>query len=241
MAISIDTSLSLAYSGSGVTSYTRSFTTSGTERYLLVYINDFSGNNQTGCTYNGTSMTLLNTPIMVGSIYQYVYGLANPASGAHDIVYSRSSSTSIIGMSAVSINGAKQTTSPVDAVNTATAGSVTSLDINLTTIADNSAVFVFSYTNNANIAASTNLTEVVGDSGFDLGIICRSTTFPKTPAGLQTYTTTASSGDMGSIAVSIAPPGGLNTVKTWDNIAIANVKTVNGVAIGNVKSINGKT
>jgi hypothetical protein len=55
-------------------------------------------------------------------------------------------------------------------------------------------------------------------------------------------------GDLGSTTlydyisgVDPLPAGGLTTVKTWDNIAIANLKTLNGVAKANIKSINGNT
>lgn len=204
MAIAIESSLNISpYSASGVLSLTRSYTISGTNRYLLVCVLDVSGDNASSCTYGGVAMTQLGKINALTSREIYIYGLANPASGTNDVVYTRSSSTSVCGFGAVNLTGAKQTTSPVDATNTGNSTGTTS-SISLTTVADNSAVIVFG-SGDSNYAASTNLAEVATDVTFDLAIIARSTTFPKTPAGSQTYTISCNTGNNGIIAVSIAP------------------------------------
>lgn len=203
MAIANQANLAIAYSGAGVTSLTRSFTIGGSERYLIVGILDVSGDNATSCTYGGVAMTQLAKINALTTRYIYVYGLANPTTGTNDIVYTRGSTTSVCGFGAVNLSGATQTTSPIDASNTANSTG-TSIGISLTTVADNTAVLVMASGQDP-LAASTNLTEVCADASFDTALISRSTTFPKTPAGATTYTTSFGSGNNGCIAISIAP------------------------------------
>lgn len=203
MAVAVQDTLAIAYSGSGVSSLTRSFTISGSQRYLVVGVLDVSGDNATSCTYGGVAMTQLGKINCLTTRYIYFYGLANPTSGANDIVYTRGSTTSVCGFGAVNLSGATQTTSPIDASNTANSTG-TSIGISLTTVADNTAVLVMASGQDP-LSASTNLTEVCADASFDVALISRSTTFPKTPAGATTYTTSFGSGNNGCIAISIAP------------------------------------
>lgn len=214
MAIAVQATLNISpYSASGVSSLTRSFTISGDNRYLLVGVLDVSGDSAISCTYGGVAMTQLAKVNALTSRYIYLYGLANPTTGTNDIVYTRSSTTSVCGFGAVNLTGAKQTTSPVDATNTHNSTG-TSATINLVTSTDNSAVIVFGSGDSA-YAASTNLTELCTDSSFDLALIARSATFPKTPAGSQDYTITCGSGNNGLLAVAIAP------AKTMDYLVVA--------------------
>jgi len=203
MAIAVAENLAIAYSGAGVTSLTRSFTISGSQRYLVVGILDVSGDSATSCTYGGVAMTQLAKINALTSRYIYVYGLANPTTGTNDIVYTRGSTTSVCGFGATNLSGATQTTSPIDTSATVngTGGVAT---VSLTTTVDNCGVIVFG-SGDANFAASTNLTEIAADAAFDLALLCRSTTFPKTPAGAQTYEMTTSTGNNGIIGVAIAP------------------------------------
>lgn len=240
MAIAIQATLNInPYSSAGVTSLTRSFAISGSDRYLVVGILDVSGDNATSCTYAGVAMTQLAKINAVTSRYVYVYGLANPTTGTNDIIYTRGSTTSVCGFGAVNLTGATQTTSPVDASNTANSTS-TSTSVSLTTVLDNTAVIVFS-SGGANLAGSTNLTEIAIDSSFDVSVLCRSTTFPKTPAGAQTYTITNTDGDNnGVIAVSIAPfVAASSQIKSADGATLANIKSVDGVVLANIKSWSG--
>lgn len=208
MAVAVQASLAIAYSGSGATSYTRAFTIGGSDRYLTVGILDVAGDTVTGVTYAGVAMTQLGKINCATSRYIYIYGLANPASGTNDIIASRSSGTSVFGFGAINISGASQTTSPVDATATQN-GTDTTVSVDLTTVVDNAAVIIMSSTLNGGLAVSTNLTEVCADAAFDVSLMARSTTFPKTPAGVQTYAVTSGSSDnKGIVAVSIAPAGG---------------------------------
>jgi len=239
MAIAIQATLNInPYSSAGVTSLTRSFAISGSDRYLVVGILDVSGDNATSCTYAGVSMTQLGKINALTSRYIYFYGLANPTTGTNDIVYTRGSTTSVCGFGAVNLTGATQTTSPIDASNTANSTG-TSIGISLTTVADNTAVLVMAGGQDP-IAASTNLTEQATDSSFDAALISRSTTFPKTPAGATTYTTTFGSGNNGCIAISIAPvSASSSSIKSADGVTLANIKSWDGVVIASVKSASG--
>lgn len=219
MAIAIQATLNInPYSSAGVTSLTRSFAISGSDRYLVVGILDVSGDNATSCTYAGVSMTQLGKVAALTSRYIYFYGLANPTTGTNDIVYTRGSTTSVCGFGAVNLTGATQTTSPIDASNTANSTG-TSIGISLTTVADNTAVLVMAGGQDP-MSASTNLTEQATDASFDAALISRSTTFPKTPAGATTYTTTFGSGNNGVIAISIAPVAAATShIKSWNGVA----------------------
>lgn len=210
MAVAIAESLAYAYSAAAATTYTRSFTISGSNRYLLVSVLDVAGDTVTGVTYAGVPMTQLAKVAAATTRYIYMYGLANPTTGTNDIVATRTSTVSVFGYGAINLSGANQTTSPIDAsaTNNVTSNTPT---IDLTTVADNTAVIIGASTPNNPIAASTNLTEVVGDAAFDVSIMARSSTFPKTPAGAQTYTLTCPLGNSGLIAVSIAPPSTTNS------------------------------
>lgn len=242
MAIAIANSLAIAYSGSGATSYTRSFAISGSDRYLLVGVLDVAGDTVTGVTYGGVSMTQLGKTNAATSRYIYLYGLANPTTGTNDIVASRSSGTSVFGYGAVNLSGATQTTSPVDASATQN-GTGTTVSVDLTTVADNTAVIVMSSTLNGGLAVSTNLTEVCADAAFDVSLIGRSTTFPKTPAGVQTYGVTSGSSDnKGIVAVSISPVAAATShIKSADGILLANIKSMDGITIAHVKSASSVT
>jgi hypothetical protein len=89
--------------GSG-TSRTWSHTvSSGADRYLLVgFVGDVSSGSDdvSTVTYNGVSMTLIAKQLQgatSGNRWQYVYGLANPDAGAHNVVVTFSSSHWILG------------------------------------------------------------------------------------------------------------------------------------------------
>src|SRR5882724_8240704 len=101
MAISFDVAVNGSFAS---TTLTWSHTCSGTNRYLVVLIRAGSADTLTGVTYNGVAMTplkkiLVNTSGSVQDNF-YVYGLANPASGANNIVASASTAVTILGLSA---------------------------------------------------------------------------------------------------------------------------------------------
>lgn len=248
MAVAIDASTGINESASGATSLTISHTCGGSATYLLVFVADWQGDTVTGVTYNGVAMTQLcketRTPDS-GSLEIYWYGLGSPATGANNVVISRSGTVAWINGGVISLTGSSTTTSPVDATATEPGAAGQSTDtLSITTVADNTAVFIAGVADNGGIAASTNSTELLSSAGLPLGndatIVMRSTTFPKTPAGAATYSMSfnANSGHC-MVAVSIAPPvSGPATLESWDTVAKANIETMDTVSLANIESWN---
>lgn len=136
MAIAYD-SVSFDAAG-GASPYTVSHTVSGTDKFLLVSVRSQvagGGDVVTGVTYNGTSMTRINTiRSETNNERGYLYYLINPDTGTHDIVVTASSGNLIAG--GASYTGVDQT-SPIDANNTSTQGTGTSVSLSVTTTTDN--------------------------------------------------------------------------------------------------------
>lgn len=213
MAIARDASTNVTKSLNGVGSLTFSHTCSGSNRYLVVFVGDVAGDTVTGVTYNAVAMTQLvkiSRNPNSGSLELYAYGLANPSTGANNVVVSRSGSTNWISAASISYTGASQTTSPVDAVGSSngSGSSAASITTPIVTVADLTAVTGWALLDNGSTVAGTNWTEVGDNSADDGFIICESTVFPKTPTGSTSYTVNGgANSDIGQVIVSIAPVG----------------------------------
>lgn len=113
MAIAFDS----ASNNSATLALTFSHTCSGSDRLLLVSCH--GADQSFSVTYNGVAMTELydGTP---GSPFKFiaVYALVAPATGANDVVITRSGSTPVIA-GAVSYTGVDQTT-PYDSIDVVT-------------------------------------------------------------------------------------------------------------------------
>lgn len=149
MAIVFDANLAETFNPA---SDTVSFTTSGTNRYLVVGILIQSSQTCTGVTYGGVAMTNLtsgsSSNVSTGETI-YLWGLANPASGANNIVGSFSGAGTRVFI-ASSFTGAQQTTA-VEATATPVNSTGTSASLSVTTITDNDWLVGFA-------RASTNTT-----------------------------------------------------------------------------------
>lgn len=128
-------------------------TTSGSNRYLVVWILGNSTDTVTGVTYNGVSMTRLVAAIDSADRWTYLYGLANPTIGTNSISVSGGIGYAI----ATSYDGVAQTGQP-DA--TGHAFSVPfPITLTFSTMANNSWVIYGCYAEDASsISASTGTT-----------------------------------------------------------------------------------
>lgn len=93
MSVTLDTSAAYDSTG-GVSSFTQSHTIGGTAKLLLVAVESQKNPTVTSVTWNGTAMSLIGSVgnVAAGTGRQvYVFGLANPATGTHDIVTTLSS------------------------------------------------------------------------------------------------------------------------------------------------------
>ena len=115
--------------GTNGTSHTFAFDVgSGSDRYLLAFA--WIGTDITGlaATFNGTSMTLLGTKLLAAeTAYVAAFGLANPSSGSHNLIVTRTPTSAHILVSAIAYTGVSST---VEAVVT---GDTTSSGINTLT------------------------------------------------------------------------------------------------------------
>jgi hypothetical protein len=187
----------------GGTSLTFSHTCSGVDRVLLVYVRDDSGDTISGVTYNGVPMTRLPatvTPPGGGIIIGYY--LIAPATGAHNVVISSSSSANLFG-SAVSYTGVSQTGFP-DSINTNTATS--SSPPAFSTTAQVNSCYLVLRVRGLTLSAGNGALRL-GLEGGDAAIIDKG----PVNAGSVSITPGGVSSNWGGIIVSMAPsiPAGL--------------------------------
>lgn len=232
-AIVFDASSTAVNPTRGATSETWSHTVgNGANRYLTVFIcrNDdttTAADDVTGVTYNGVAMTQLhkaNGNANGRFAYGYIYGLANPASGANNVVVSLTGSTgSRAYCTSHSYTGVKQTAQP-DATASATANNVT-VSTNITTVADGAWVVAVAldqgpYTGGGVLTAradnASGNTETSLDSNGSVGA-----------AGSKSISATCASAGNTIVAVSLAPVTTVGIYKTY-----ATTTTTSGSFIG---------
>lgn len=175
----------------GVTSLTWSHTCSGSDRVLVVFTEDTTGNDRvTGVTYNGVAMTQVQKAVNTNNSYLYTYVLFAPATGANNVVVSTSTSTNLCGGS-VSYTGSANT---LDANSTETKNSTTNPSWSLTTVSDNSWVVMATNQTGGPSTAGSNTT-LRKDCGSGAMYIWESSLNPITPAGSTTINVTNASAD----------------------------------------------
>lgn len=200
MAIAYDTTTTSAYSPA--TSVTWSHTCTGSDRILFVaaYVGT---SNTTTATYNGVSMTAINSLAMTGAAagqFIKLFYLVAPASGANNCVVSVTAGD-LYGF-ASSFTGAAQTGQP-DSNNTGESSSTASLSVSTTTVADNSWLVGISYTGNTPSAGAN--TTIRGGTTVLKMIDSNSA---QTPAGSYSLTVTQTASFAGIAMASFSPAGG---------------------------------
>lgn len=202
MALAFD-----AASGIGTandTSVTLAHTTTGTNRYLVVFVSSDS-DNVTGVTYNSVAMTQAAKKTSTATARMlYCYVLHNPASGANNIVAS-ASGTSDFRITGASYTGAQQTT-PVDASATDEQTSVADDNdvLSITTVADNCWLIATHEGNLANPNSLINATARNGTGFADTQIV--DSNAAKTPPGAFTIGWHYAAADTHPmVGISIAP------------------------------------
>lgn len=223
------------------TSATKAFTTSGSDRFLVVSCHSSTSSTPASAvTYNGVSMTQIGSTITIspGVAWLSLWYLINPASGSNNVVATKSAGENL-SLAIASYTGVKQSGQP-DASGSTT-GSSTSPSRSITSIADNcwAIMAIAGDGTGGTLSSSTGWTK--RDSAFTRGSIGDNNA-AKTPAGSISQTGTLSTSQAwGVIQITIAPAvaSGPASVKTVNGLAIASVKTKNDLAIASVKTING--
>ena len=186
------------------TTITNPHTCAGANRFLYVHIltSESSGADIiTSMTYNGVTMTRLNSILAATSQRTYFYYLIAPATGTNNIVTTTTvnSQPSIRGSS---FTGTNQTSFPdASSSNTATGGA--NLVLTVTTVADNCWILAGARSNSTafTAGASTTIrtTAAINDVTADSNAA-------RTPAGSQSLTlVTGGSSNSGGIVASLAP------------------------------------
>ena|SRR3990167_6093470 len=204
MAIVVDATSS--GSTNADTSLTVAHTCTGSELYLLVSV----WTNQTsitGVTYNGAAMTSLDSAAAVGGRKIYMWGLANPATGANNIIATASGSGQIylIGDSYTGCSDAQP-----DGFSNGTVSNQASIVGTVTVNTDNSwtVMGVVSAIDDNLGAGSEGAGTTLRKQGISNHSVYDSGGALATGAQTLTATLTASqTDDMGQVIVSLAPSG----------------------------------
>lgn len=238
-AIALDTGNNGA-SDSGTTN-TFSFTCTGSNLLLWVMpASDSSSDTISSVTYNTVGMTQSpngNIDCPFGG-WQYLYYLAAPATGAHNVVstWSGSVGSDVI---AVSYSGCGQTGIPDNSAKVTEIVADGSRELSLTTVADNCWTLAAGQVNTGTpgvgvgttLRASCNrtLALVLGDSN---GVIH--------PAGSNTLeiTSTTLAVSIAIIMVSFAPPASTSISKV-DSVVYASISKVTNVALASISKVLG--
>ena len=182
-----------------------SHTCTGSDPVLLVGIVHFGGDLVTGVTYNGAAMTQLDKTSSFGGAVAYIYGLANPSTGANNISVAWSGGNATVRAAAGSYTGVRQTGLP-DAVahDQNTTAAQTSIAATVTTVANNAWVGAFSFAFGGTFSSITNGTiRTTAGSGL---CVWGDTNSVVTPAGGKTLTANfASSAQQCIVLASFAP------------------------------------
>lgn len=213
MAIAYDTFTNGSFTSG--TSRTFAHTCTGSDRILFVEtVINTSTDLVTGVTYNGVSMTRIQTVSPTANRRLYLYYLIAPATGSNNVVISASSST-FIGGNASSYTGVAQSGTIID-VSTTVTDTSSPIDTTLTTTVDNCwTILCGTMDGTVAFTASTGST-LRGGNGLYSDVQIFDSNGPKTPAGSTTMTVTNASVSgsvpagmiMAAFAPAVAPVSG---------------------------------
>lgn len=208
--ISFDNALSFV-AGIGVTSLTQSFTVgTGDNRMLIVWVADANRDGITGVTYGGQTMTQIDkqTFCTFGE-FDYMFYLANPPSGANDIVVSASPSTNVY-LTAASYAGVSQVNTPDNKNKRTDCTAQTNDQIGLTPIADNTWLIMGASDDSSAMSAGTATTKRGTGNNFAMF----DSNSPISPAASTSlYITTAGNNKFSMMIISLAPFSGAAAVR----------------------------
>jgi hypothetical protein len=201
----------------GATSLTFSHTCTGSDRLLIVALCVQSGASSPTATYNGTSMTLVDS-ITSTWVHTYMFRLIAPTTGANNVALSWTGSDAAIGL-ATSYTGVDQTT-PLGTSATAS-GTSTAVTVDVSSASGELVVDAVAYDQNCGgqtITVGASQTErlnilTVSACGITAGMSTESgagaTTMSWTGSDSQNWTTVGvplkPSGATGSAASQLEP------------------------------------
>lgn len=200
MAIAFDAASQGTSSG---TSTTYAHNCSGSDRILFQQAYSTTGDDVTGITYNGVSMTQIAKISKDGSSEKlYLYYLIAPATGSNNVVITRSGSGGFLHGATASFTGALQSGVPDSSASAAQTVAATSQSISTTTVLDNCWLVGAWVCDNGGITGGSATTVRGGDTGFDVIV---SGSAAVTPAGSSALAVSYSSTKAAGIVASFAP------------------------------------
>ena len=193
------------------TSLTWSHTVTGTHPILWVGVfgdtvaGDATCAKITGVTYNSVSLTQVptNSPVQTpGDRCAYLFYLAGPATGAHNVVVSASSSI-VIAALASSYTGVKQTGIPDSSNKNTVTGSTTGITTSTTVVTNNSWIVLYG---KATTAPSAGTGSTQRQTANDAGLYDTNAAVSSGSQSMQ-ITTGGVNANIGVIMASFAPYG----------------------------------
>jgi len=212
MAIAFDVAAntgSTYWNNGAHTSMTLAHTTTGTDRFLIVGIILYSpiARTVTGVTYNGVAMT------SIGSITAALEGnnqntslwyLANPATGANNIIASMSGAVAYVSAVSASYTGVNQS-NPLDSSNTGqNTSAASSFSIATTVVASDCWLVGTGWDRDTNITAGANTT-IRTTNAASIHAMADSNAIVATGSQSLAYASSTSNTWPGAVIASIAP------------------------------------
>lgn len=186
------------------TSYDLSHTCLVGDTMLVVFVQVSTGNGDsvTGVTYNSVAMT---QGVKVGRLsdsatFTYLYYLANPASGAHNITVSMSASETFGVVCGASYTGT--TTVAPEATDTDRTSSGTSCTTTLTTITDNDWLVGGFTFGGGTMTVGANTLKIGGDVNSAIMVDSNSA---QTPAGSKSMTVSGGTTNYEGVMITLQP------------------------------------
>lgn len=219
MAIALDATSGVTYVATG-TSASLSHTCSGSDRVLFVgVVGQITTDIITSVTYNGVAMTLVDKILCPSDRYIYLYYLIAPATGAHNITVTASSSTDL-AFGGVSYTGADQT-SPIDGSGKSTASTTTSITSTITTAVNNDWIISFFRNDGSAMSAGTSTTSrglTTGAGQFARNMDSNGT---RSAGSNSLQATSGSNANWAYVSAGIKPVGGVPAQKGGFFLAMA--------------------
>lgn len=195
-----DIALDSVTNGGGLTSW--SHTVTGVNPTLWVGITGNTSNTDgvSGVTFNSVAMSLVGKIQTPSNRYVYLFGLINPATGAHTVALSGADLTNASGASASYINCNQALQPEASATNSATASS--SLATSVTTVTNRAWTILYAHGNvSASPGAGAGLTS--RDADTTLGALFGDSNGAITPAGSTSLTITGAADNFGVVMAAI--------------------------------------
>lgn len=242
-AIAIDTGVTITNNWTGASTYTTSYTVTGSNPMIVASFESFSSTEtQTSVTYNGVSLSLVGAVTLdsTSNFKNGGYFLPNCATGTHNVVHTKSS-TGTGGGGIASYSGVATAATAEGATYGDHGATSNTISVAATSTSDNAWHIMFAASSGSTCTAGANTT-LRNTTGTNLSTVSDSNS-AKTPAGSVTLNIVDASGSVpmsgwiAAFAPYVAASGPAN-LKTYNTNAKANVKTMNTNAIANVKTFD---